>query len=207
MKRAELLCAGMVAAAIVAMGDATAHADIVTLQVSGTLSPLPPPPDQPPSESCASTGCILGGEIVINNATGAVLSTNVTAAGFSPSVGPFTAPQALHTSFGLTDLEILTAPVFTSEVALIFSTPTEGSLVGYTGGSLSTNAQVRSQSGVFGWGLTSGSLTEIAAIPVPEPSTWAMMLLGFAGLGFGGYQAHRRAAGSPALPSREPSIG
>jgi hypothetical protein len=27
---------------------------------------------------------------------------------------------------------------------------------------------------------------------VPEPSTWAMMLLGFAGLGFAGYRASRR---------------
>jgi hypothetical protein len=32
------------------------------------------------------------------------------------------------------------------------------------------------------------------ANPVPEPSTWAMMLLGFAGLGFVGYHAHKRAA-------------
>jgi hypothetical protein len=72
--------------------------------------------------------------MVIDNTTGAVISADVTATGFSPSVGPFTAPQALHTSFGLTDLEILTAPVFTSEAALIFSTPTAGSLVGYTGG-------------------------------------------------------------------------
>ena len=144
MKQWNCFAPGMVAAAIVAVSDATAHADIVTLQVSGTLSPLAaPPPHQPPPESCASTGCILGGEIVINNTTGAVLSADVTATGFSPGAGPFTAPQALHTAFGLTDLEILTAPVFTSEAALIFSTPTAGSLVGY------------------GWGLASGSLTEI----------------------------------------------
>jgi PEP-CTERM motif len=29
--------------------------------------------------------------------------------------------------------------------------------------------------------------------PVPEPSTWAMMLLGFAGLGFAGFRASRKA--------------
>jgi hypothetical protein len=203
MKRAELLCAGVVVAAIVAVSDATAHADIVTLQVSGTLSPLSPPPNQPPPESCAPTGCILGGEIVINNSTGAVISADVTSTGFSPSLGPFTAPQPLHTAFGLTDLEIVTAPAFTSEAALIFSTPTEGSLVGYTGGSLSTNTTVRSQSGVFGWGLTSGSLTEIAVSPVPEPSTWAMMLLGFAGLGFVGYRASQ-AGGWRASDASEP---
>ena len=27
--------------------------------------------------------------------------------------------------------------------------------------------------------------------PVPEPSTWAMMLIGFAGLGFAGYRRRR----------------
>ena len=31
-------------------------------------------------------------------------------------------------------------------------------------------------------------------VPVPEPSTWAMMLLGFAGLSFAGYRASRKAA-------------
>ena len=30
--------------------------------------------------------------------------------------------------------------------------------------------------------------------PVPEPSTWAMMLLGFAGMGFAGYRASRKTA-------------
>ena len=33
---------------------------------------------------------------------------------------------------------------------------------------------------------------------VPEPSTWAMMLLGFAGLGFAAYQTSRRAAAAAA---------
>jgi hypothetical protein len=35
-------------------------------------------------------------------------------------------------------------------------------------------------------------------VSVPEPSTWAMMLLGFAGLGFAGYRASRRTAAAPA---------
>lgn len=30
--------------------------------------------------------------------------------------------------------------------------------------------------------------------PIPEPSTWTMMVLGFAGLGFAGYRASRRTA-------------
>jgi hypothetical protein len=35
-------------------------------------------------------------------------------------------------------------------------------------------------------------------VGVPEPSTWAMMLLGFAGLGFAGYRTSRRTAAAAA---------
>ncbi len=34
------------------------------------------------------------------------------------------------------------------------------------------------------------------SLSTPEPSTWAMMLLGFAGLGFAGYRTSRKAAGA-----------
>jgi hypothetical protein len=33
---------------------------------------------------------------------------------------------------------------------------------------------------------------EVTGVATPEPSTWAMMLLGFAGLGFAGYRTSRR---------------
>ena len=33
----------------------------------------------------------------------------------------------------------------------------------------------------------------IPLVAVPEPSTWAMMLIGFAGLGFASYRARRTA--------------
>ena len=36
------------------------------------------------------------------------------------------------------------------------------------------------------------------ASPVPEISTWAMMLLGFAGLAFAGYRASRQMAAQAA---------
>jgi hypothetical protein len=39
--------------------------------------------------------------------------------------------------------------------------------------------------------FTSGGVTPPPPAPVPEPSTWAMMLLGFAGLGYAGYRKAR----------------
>jgi hypothetical protein len=47
------------------------------------------------------------------------------------------------------------------------------------------NAGVTTASGVF---------HNFVSATVPEPSTWAMMLLGFAGLGFAGYRTSRRTA-------------
>ena len=38
-----------------------------------------------------------------------------------------------------------------------------------------------------------GGMTGLSYSAVPEPSTWAMMLLGFAGLGFAGYRGAKRA--------------
>lgn len=51
-----------------------------------------------------------------------------------------------------------------------------------------TSATFSSNSG--GAGTGSYNIPEIitAAVTVPEPATWAMMLLGFAGLGFAGYR-------------------
>jgi hypothetical protein len=37
------------------------------------------------------------------------------------------------------------------------------------------------------------AFTLVGSAAVPEPSAWAMMLLGFAGLSFAGYRASRRA--------------
>jgi hypothetical protein len=41
-----------------------------------------------------------------------------------------------------------------------------------------------------------GGNIELSASATPEPSTWAMMLLGFAGLGFAGYRQRHKLAGA-----------
>jgi hypothetical protein len=44
-------------------------------------------------------------------------------------------------------------------------------------------------------GIPSGIVTSFTLTAVPEPSTWAMMIFGFAGLGFAGYRASRKSVG------------
>ena len=39
---------------------------------------------------------------------------------------------------------------------------------------------------------TAGAFFTAGASPVPEPSTWAMMLVGFVGLGYAGYRGSRK---------------
>jgi hypothetical protein len=62
---------------------------------------------------------------------------------------------------------------------------TGASDAGYTGSAVS---DVFTDVGYTGTGLT------LTAIAVPEASTWAMMLVGFAGLGLAGYRASRKTA-------------
>src|SRR5215472_14059525 len=127
MKKAELLFASVLVAALSGFG-ANARADIITFDVSANVE------DDGGNEVCVpgDFDCKLGGTIVINNGTGAIVSEDVTATGFVPSVGPFTTNLGISTSSNLTRLTIGDAANDT--VLLDISTPTPGSLIGYTGG-------------------------------------------------------------------------
>jgi len=87
---------------IVAIYTPYAHADTI-LDVSGTLTPTL-------GVAACSPSCTLGGDIVINNTTGAVISTDVTMSGESPVTGPFTQFLGIGISpvNGLTELGITT---------------------------------------------------------------------------------------------------
>ena len=104
---------------IVAIYTPYAHADTI-LDVSGTLTPTL-------GVAACSPSCTLGGDIVINNTTGAVISTDVTMSGESPVAGPFTQFVGISPVSGLTDLSIV-SPGINSGLTLVFATPTAGSL-------------------------------------------------------------------------------
>jgi hypothetical protein len=111
--------------------------------------------------------------------------------GFLYSGGKFTVidvPGAFATElFGINDSgEIVGA--FYRFAGSIYSSPfvySNGNYFGITGAYLGAAVGINDLGDVVGWG---------ASGPVPEASTWAMMLLGFAGLGFVGYRASRKSA-------------
>ena len=151
-----------------------ARAGIITLDVSGTMSPIA----GLGAGACSPT-CTLGGDIVINNsppAPGTILSEHVTATGFSPTVGPFTVNGGISGISGGVDLSIFDAAH--DQLSLLFATPTAGSLVGYAGGPLSAATGISPPFFGDAWLLSSGSLT-----PAPEPPSLVLLLSALASLG------------------------
>ena len=144
--------------------------------------------------ACTRAGCRLGGDIEINNTAGTIVSEDVTATGFSPSVGPFTQNLGIFTNGALVEVDI--ADSIGDDLHLEFATPTPDSLVGYTGGSLSAHTNICCVAIDGIWYLTSGALTAQAPASVPEPSSLALLLSAVAGLGalLGGRRLARRAA-------------
>ena len=76
-----------------------------------------------------------------------------------------------------------------------------GSLNGADGVTQSFNTGAWNYLGVTGWNVDGNHpdadiaiALEVVSTSVPEPSTWAMMMLGFAGLGFAGFRKAKGAA-------------
>jgi len=77
-------------------------------------------------------------------------------------------------------------------IDMVFATPDNGTLEGYEGGEILSLTFFSSSLGCPIGGCFPISITQFDLIPgtgnitsVPEPSTWAMLLIGFAAIGFG----------------------
>jgi PEP-CTERM motif len=169
----------------IGLAAVTATCDAATFDVSGTFA----------------TGT-LGGTINIDVITGTVTSADVTASGTSPAVtGPFTIIDNLveyPPSDHLLYISLSDGISSTSDVLVLFL-PTS-TLIGYFGGSVCSirySCSLSAQSYLEPGGLPQFQSLTFGSLSVPEPSTWAMMLLGLAGLCYAGYR--RASAGHAAL--------
>ena len=156
---------------ICALNSTAAHADVLTFDASGLFD----------------GGYTLGGTVTIDNTHGTVVASNLTISGAPalPSPDSFTTIlAATPTQVGTFDFNVEDASgnIFSSGL-------TASTLVGFAGGVFCSNQTPNScgsvledfSNGFSFYNLQSGTLSQIAA--VPEPSTWAMMILGFCGIG------------------------
>jgi hypothetical protein len=156
-----------------ALNSTAAHAAVLTFDASGLFD----------------GGYTLGGTLTIDNTLGTVVDSNLTISGDAaiPSPDSFTsilAAKPIAYNGGLFDLNVEdgSGNIFSSGL-------TAPTLVGFTGGAFCSDqtsnicgsALEDFSNGSSLHDLQSGTLTLTAA--VPEPSTWAMMILGFCGLG------------------------
>src|SRR5882724_4611846 len=119
MKYPTLIRMAAFAMALAAAGGVSVRASVITLDLSATTRP------DSPNAACSPT-CTLGGDIVINNSTGAIVSADVTATGFSPTVGPFTINPVIFVAGFVANLTINDAAG--DSLAITFPAATSGSL-------------------------------------------------------------------------------
>jgi hypothetical protein len=93
-------------------------------------------------------------------------------------------------------LPLISSPFCCGDLSMqiLFQTPDAGDLNGYAGG-LITGGQTVVDCGTNGTcNLDSGLSGSFIPAAVPEPSTWAMLLLGFAGIGLVAYRRKTKAS-------------
>ena len=165
-------------------------ADTITLfNVDGSfaadelLSPLPPAP------------LPLSGTLTIDVTTGVITASDLLIPNFAP-LNIIGSQYTLPNSTGLLyQLDVSNSAGDSGYIDFIVGLDQSNPLIGHRLIDID-QGEFTAHSGLVVFGLT-GSITA-----VPEPATWAMMLLGFAGLSFAGYRgAGRLAAGAPRAAS------
>jgi hypothetical protein len=168
--------AAIISTALFAAGSSSRADTITIFNVNGTavnqaFAPL---------GSCgARATCPFSGTLDVDVTNGTVPAIDIT----FPGLDAF--DHVILTEMSPTTVEANNGPLG----QVLFLTFT-GNLVGFTGGTITGESVVTHDLGVEIYAINSGG----SITPVPEPSTWAMMLLGFAGLGYAGWRGSRRTA-------------
>ena len=175
------LCAAAIAllstSLAAALAPQTARADVTaTFDVSGTAEARPMV-----GNHCGDQ-CAFFGTLIINVTTGAATAVDIT----FPDLAAFDKLIRSHKS-GTSHWSIGAFNSDEDTASLVFTTtPTPGSLVGFTGGSIIGGGGVDQL-----YVVLKGTIGDVPIAAVPEASTWAMMALGFGLLGLVGYRKTR----------------
>jgi len=157
-----------------------ARANVVDFQVSGAFNNLG----------------AYSGTLSIDMTSGEITAANIIVPGYEFNGAIFQLPnyQAIPATYAIAVYQ----PASDIYIQLAFTTPgsPSGSLTGFTGGSIFEEDVFSDSTGekdgryLVDHGVITGCVGTVSAIApaVPEPSTWAMMLLGFAGVGFIAYR-------------------
>ena len=127
--------------------------------------------------------------VLIGTADGAVdVYSGITSspASLGPGPGTTAASSGSGETFGINDMVLDVPAGYISGESLSGSSTFDNTTIAQLGFTPGTY--------VFSW--DSDPITIEVSSAVPEPSTWAMMLLGFAGLGYVGYRQRHKLAGA-----------
>jgi PEP-CTERM motif len=175
--------AAIISTALFAAGSSSRADTITMFNVSGTAVNQAFVPVSPTCGARAT--CPFSGTLDVDVTNGTVPDIDIT----FPSLDPFDRVILSEMNPGAF-VEATNAPSLGQVLELSFT----GSLVGFTGGTITGQAVVTSDLGIALFVVNpGGSITA-----VPEPSTWAMMLVGFAGLSYAGWRGTRRTAAAAA---------
>jgi hypothetical protein len=168
--------AAIISTALFAAGSSSRADTITMFNVSGTAVNQSFVPVTPTCGARAT--CPFSGTIDVDVTNGTVPDIDIT----FPSLDPFNIVEFSEMSPGAT-------VVATNEPSLgqVLNLTFTGSFVGFTGGTITGEVVTTSDLGVALFTVNAGG----SITAVPEPSTWAMMLVGFAGLGYAGYRRTR----------------
>jgi hypothetical protein len=173
MRNSKLTMFGAVALGLTVgvVAPSPAWADVITVfDVSGEFD----------------NGAALTGDVTIDVTAGDATAIDLTADSFHFG--------KIAVQFSQDGLYFVAGSPSPSSTRLVLAFPV-ASLVGYGGGALSTQTRVDDFLNGTATSLIISSVKPAKTAAVPELSTWAMMLLGFTGLGYAGYRQRQRLAG------------
>src|SRR5262245_56991468 len=155
--RSALLVAALVVAPAVASADVFNVSGMATNETASAIG------------TCASGAiCMFSGTLTVDVTGGLVHNVSIT----FPGLATFDSLEGQGSISGGFSIDAINSSL--NALALDFTTtPTPGSLVGFTGGTIFGNAVSTAVNTPAIYGSLTGSITVPA---VPEPSTWAMML-------------------------------